>query len=120
MMSRESTKQLLPDLSGRALVFLAAICLIYLAHAFYYWDWVEDDAFISLRYAQNFVDGSGLVFNLGEPVEGYSNLAWVLYAAMAIKMNLDPLLILKMTAILAGLLTLVLAWRTVGILLQFE
>ncbi len=117
MMSRESTKQLLPNLSGRALVFLAAICLIYLVHALYYWDWVEDDAFISLRYAQNFVDGSGLVFNPGEPVEGYSNLAWVLYAAMAIKMNLDPLLILKMTAILAGLLTLVLAWRTVGILL---
>jgi len=116
-MSREWTQRLLPGLSGKALIFLAAICLIFLGHALYYWDWVEDDAFISLRYAQNLVDGSGLVFNPGEPVEGYSNLVWVLYAALAIKMNLDPLLILKMTAILAGLLTLVLSWRAVGILL---
>jgi arabinofuranosyltransferase len=116
-MSRESTQPIQAGLSRRTLVFLAAICLIYLGHALFYWDWVEDDAFISLRYAQNFAEGSGLVFNPGETVEGYSNLAWVLYAALAIKMNLDPLLVLKMTAILAGLLTLVLSWRAVGLLL---
>ena len=37
-----------------------------------------DDAFISFRYARNFKDGHGLVFNVGEYVEGYSNFLWVL------------------------------------------
>jgi hypothetical protein len=37
-----------------------------------------DDAFISYRYALNWVEGRGLVFNPGEYVEGYSNLLWTL------------------------------------------
>jgi hypothetical protein len=40
-----------------------------------------DDAFISFRYAKNLATGRGLVFNMGEWVEGYSNLSWVLVAA---------------------------------------
>lgn len=34
---------------------------------------VQEDAFISFRYARNLVDGHGLVFNPGERVEGYTN-----------------------------------------------
>ncbi len=37
-----------------------------------------DDAFISFRYARNFADGYGLVWNLGERVEGYTNFLWTL------------------------------------------
>ncbi len=37
-----------------------------------------DDAFIAFRYARNWIEGHGLVFNVGEAVEGYSSLAWVL------------------------------------------
>lgn len=34
-----------------------------------------DDAMISMRYARNFAEGNGLVWNPGEtPVEGYTNL----------------------------------------------
>jgi arabinofuranosyltransferase len=40
--------------------------------------WLCDDAFISFRYAKHFAEGHGLVFNLGERVEGYSNFLWVL------------------------------------------
>lgn len=42
-----------------------------------------DDAFISLRYAQHLAGGQGLRFNVGEepPVEGFSNLLWVLWGA---------------------------------------
>lgn len=36
-----------------------------------------DDAMISMRYAWNFVNGHGLVWNVGERVEGYSNLLMV-------------------------------------------
>ncbi|MDP8223703.1 MAG: hypothetical protein P9L99_10120 [Candidatus Lernaella stagnicola] len=37
-----------------------------------------DDAFISFRYAENFAAGHGLVFNIGEKVEGYSSTLFVL------------------------------------------
>jgi hypothetical protein len=43
---------------------------------------VVDDAFIALRYAQNLLAGHGLVFNLGERVEGYTDLLWVLLVAL--------------------------------------
>ena len=37
-----------------------------------------DDAFIAFRYSRNFAEGHGLVFNLGERVEGYTNFLWTL------------------------------------------
>ena len=40
-----------------------------------------DDAMISMNYARNFAQGEGLVWNMGERVEGYSNLLWVLIMA---------------------------------------
>ena len=36
-----------------------------------------DDAYISLRYAENLARGVGLVFNSGDRVEGYTSFAWV-------------------------------------------
>lgn len=39
---------------------------------------VKDDAYISFRYAHNLVTGRGMVFNEGEPVEGYTNFLWTL------------------------------------------
>lgn len=116
-MSRGLTRHSLERLPWKNVFFLAVVCLVYLVHAFYYWEWVEDDAFISMRYAQNLVNGSGLVFNPGERVEGYSNLAWVLYAGLAIKLNLNPLLVLRITAILAGLFAVILSWKATRILL---
>lgn len=38
----------------------------------------SDDAYISYRYARNFAQGHGLVYNPGERVEGYSNFLYVL------------------------------------------
>ena len=40
-----------------------------------------DDAMISMRYALNLVEGHGLVWNVGEAVEGYTNPLWTLYMA---------------------------------------
>ncbi|MFH1219602.1 MAG: hypothetical protein V1694_04040 [Candidatus Eisenbacteria bacterium] len=36
-----------------------------------------DDSYISLRYARNFADGNGFVFNIGEKVEGYTCFLWI-------------------------------------------
>ena len=42
---------------------------------------IVDDALISLVYARNLALGNGLVFNVGERVEGYTNFLWVLLIA---------------------------------------
>ena len=39
---------------------------------------VCDDALISMRYARNFAEGRGLVYNVGEPVDGYTNPLWTM------------------------------------------
>jgi len=42
-----------------------------------------DDAMISMRYALNFSRGNGLVWNVGERVEGYTNLLMTLLMSVA-------------------------------------
>ena len=51
---------------------------------------VQDDAFISFRYARHLVDGHGLVFNVGERVEGYTNFLWTLLVAGGLRLGIDP------------------------------
>lgn len=51
--------------------------------------WFLDDAFISMRYARNWVEGNGLVFNEGERVEGYTNFAWVALLAGGYLLDLN-------------------------------
>lgn len=46
-----------------------------------------DDAYISFRYAANLADGHGLVYNIGERVEGYSNTLFVLLMALLAKLG---------------------------------
>jgi len=89
---------------------LTCASVLFVAHAASYWDWTEDDAFISLRYARNLVEGQGLVFNEGEKVEGYSNFAWVLLGAAAMKLGFDPLVAMKSVGVLGGLLAVVCSW----------
>ena len=45
--------------------------------------WLGDDAFISFRYARNLLEGHGLVYNVGERVEGYTNFLWTMAVAGA-------------------------------------
>lgn len=53
---------------------------------------IQDDAFISFRYAYNLVHGHGLTWNVGSevPVEGYTNFLWVLLVALGMLFGLDP------------------------------
>lgn len=46
-----------------------------------YW-FLGDDAMISMRYAKNFSNGAGLVWNIGENVEGYSNFLWTVIMSL--------------------------------------
>jgi arabinofuranosyltransferase len=49
-----------------------------------------DDDFITYRYARNFVEGHGLVFNLGERVEGFSAPGWMFLVAAGLRLGIDP------------------------------
>ena len=49
-----------------------------------------EDAMISMRYARNLAEGHGLVWNVGEePIEGFTNLLWVLWMAVGHKLGLS-------------------------------
>ncbi|MCL1920118.1 MAG: emopamil-binding family protein [Kiritimatiellaeota bacterium] len=50
---------------------------------------VQDDAFISFRYAQNLAQGHGLVYNIGERVEGYTNFLWTVCMTPAFVFGMD-------------------------------
>jgi peptidoglycan/LPS O-acetylase OafA/YrhL len=49
-----------------------------------------EDAMISMRYARHLADGHGLVWNIGEPpIEGFTNLLWVLWMSVAHELGLS-------------------------------
>lgn len=58
----------------------------------HFWGFVQDDAFISLRYARHLIAGQGLVFNVGERVEGFTNLGWTLLGALLEAAGADTIL----------------------------
>ncbi|MBZ0264400.1 hypothetical protein K8I28_07000, partial [bacterium] len=66
-----------------------------------------DDAFISFRYAENFTNGHGLVFNPGERVEGYTNFLWVLLFSAGFKMGFSAEVFASMITPLIHVLSLV-------------
>ena len=68
---------------------LLAVCGLLVGHALVF-DFVNDDAFISFRYADNLVRHGELVFNVGERVEGYTNFLWTLLMAGVMALGADP------------------------------
>jgi hypothetical protein len=83
-----------------------------------YW-WLGDDAMISMRYARNFANGMGLVWNAGEKVEGYSNFLWTLYmsAIHLLPISISKIsLVILITDLILSCASLVLLIRLVRIL----
>ena len=69
-----------------ALAICVAVFVLLLVknHAFYH-----DDAFITLRYAHNFVHGAGIVWNPGERVQGYSNFLHLMLVSLLGFLGID-------------------------------
>jgi len=65
----------------------ASAAIVLLQH--FYFQYTSDDAYISYRYARNFSDGIGLVWNEGDRVEGYTNFLWVVMLSGAHKLGAD-------------------------------
>jgi hypothetical protein len=74
-----------------ARIGLTALC-ISVGFAGVFWpSWLSDDALISFHYAQNFAAGHGVVYNIGERVEGYTNFLWTVLFAGIIAVGGDPI-----------------------------
>ena len=58
-------------------------------HLTYYFPRIVDDAFISLRFAENLANGNGAVYNLGERVEGYSGPSWMLLQSLGLALGAE-------------------------------
>lgn len=65
-----------------------------------------DDAMISMRYAHNWALGSGLVWNAGERVEGYTNFGWTGLLTLCHLFHLSPM----HTCLLVQVLGIVTLW----------
>lgn len=70
----------------------------------------EEDAFIYYRYAWNSAQGHGLVFNVGDPVEGFSGPAWMGILVLVARAGLDLPMTAPILGILCGAATLVATW----------
>ena len=69
------------------LLAIAALALV--LHSLAY-NFVTDDAYISFVYARNLAHHGELTFNLGHPVEGYTNFAWTVLLAVLMIPGIAP------------------------------
>ena len=91
-------------------IFPAACAGAFVAHVLSF-RYTVDDAFISFRYARNWVEGAGLVYNPGERVEGYTNFLWTVLAALPIRLGLDVEWFMKIAGLGAGVALIFAVWR---------
>jgi len=86
--------------------FFLFILIVFALGCYYYYPFLSDDSLISLRYAQRFIEGKGLTWNDGHPVEGYSNLLWILMISLLGKLGMNLILAAKILGIVCSVGTL--------------
>src|SRR5262245_52039452 len=78
----------LSDVRARWLL-LACAAIVLVIHSLAY-NFVTDDAYISFVYSRNLAEHGQLVFNLGDPVEGYSNFLWTVVLGALMVVGVPP------------------------------
>ncbi|PKA16946.1 hypothetical protein CH363_06010 [Leptospira haakeii] len=66
------------------------IIIVWSTYFAYLNKFLQDDAFITFRYSENFINGLGIVFNPGEYLEGYTNFLWMLLVSLGISLGIPP------------------------------
>lgn len=66
------------------LLGIIAILAGYLAHTWSFYQYINDDAYITFRYSRSLAEGLGPFFNLHEAVEGYTSFSMMMIVAGAI------------------------------------
>jgi arabinofuranosyltransferase len=89
-------------------ILLAASAALILSTSF-----IQDDAYISFRYARNLAAGNGMVWNVGDdqPVQGYTNFLWTALMTLPIGLGISVEEYIKVLGIAIGLLTIIFAYR---------
>ena len=70
----------------------------------------QDDAFITFRYVANYLNGDGMVFNIGERVEGITNFGWAVILMFLGVLGLDYVTLAQTLGYLFGAATIVVVW----------
>ncbi len=84
------------------------IVLLYIGLSIISFTTINEDAYITFRYAENLANGFGLVFNEGgERVEGYSNPTWLLLITLAKLVGVNPVFASRCLGLLFGALILI-------------
>jgi arabinofuranosyltransferase len=73
--------------------------------------WVSDDAYITFRVVDNFLNGYGLRWNTAERVQVYTHPLWMLMMVPVQAMFGDPMVPVMALGILMSLVSLGLLWR---------
>jgi arabinofuranosyltransferase len=90
---------------------LVAVTSTWAVHAWLYSDFFIDDAFITLRHVQQWAAGNGVVYNIGDPVEGYSSFSWLVLLRAAGALGLDLIVAARVLGVGLTVSTLVLVHR---------
>ncbi|MCX6836025.1 MAG: hypothetical protein NTW07_13035, partial [candidate division Zixibacteria bacterium] len=86
--------------AGRFWPLIAAIG-IYISFVFIL-NFTQDDAYISYRYVANYLHGDGLVYNIGERIEGITNFGWTVFMMFLGVLGADYMWWSKMVGVLFG------------------
>lgn len=71
------------------LVLLGIAGVVLVVHSLAY-NFVTDDAYISFVFSRNFAEHGELAFNLGDPVEGYTNFSWTVVLGLLMLLGIAP------------------------------
>jgi hypothetical protein len=89
---------------------LAVAAAILVAHSLAY-NFVTDDAYISFVFSRNFAEHGQLAFNLGQPVEGYTNFLWTFVLGLGMVVGIGPELLSRVLGTACAIATLVVVFR---------
>ena len=74
-------------------------------------NFTQDDSYITFRYAANYADGHGLVWNIGERVEGYTNFLWLALLIFFHSFGAPYLLAAKTLGAMSGIAAIIVMFR---------
>lgn len=108
-MANQKNKVEIPQEQNKKSLFITISLVAILVSIIYSYKlkWLGDDIFIALRYVQNFVNGNGLVYNIGEHVEGFTDFLWLMLISLFSKLHFNPLSTTQVLGILSSVGTLI-------------
>lgn len=112
----QPVKKAARDNNNVVYILLGVICLIFVYLCFQT-KFVQDDAYITFRYVENFINGNGLVFNIGEKVEGYTNFLWLILLSIFAVLGMNMIDISQYLSVGFGVMTLIMTYKVSSLII---